>query len=77
MSAETAALLRRVGETLWGSRWQTEMATALGVSDRTVRRWASGDDEPRAGVWADLARIAEERRGAIGELTRELRRLAA
>lgn len=43
----TAALdpnaLRQLGELLWGPRWQTAMARALGVNARTVRRWAVGD----------------------------------
>jgi hypothetical protein len=32
-------LLERVGKALYGNRWQTQMAKALGISDRTVRRW--------------------------------------
>ena len=27
----------------YGERWQTDIAKALGVNDRTVRRWASGE----------------------------------
>ncbi len=70
----TADLLRRAGEALWGSRWQTEMARALDISERTVRRWASGDYPPPPGVWSDLAGIAGERHGALAHLSRELRR---
>ena len=32
-------LLKRIGEALYGDRWQRQMARALGISDRTVRRW--------------------------------------
>ncbi len=32
-----------VGERLYGARWQSALARALGVSDRTVRRWLAGD----------------------------------
>jgi hypothetical protein len=39
----TPTELRRIGGALWGPRWQTPMAVGLGVSARTVRRWASGD----------------------------------
>jgi hypothetical protein len=32
-------LLEHVGKALDGDRWQTQLAKALRVSDRTVRRW--------------------------------------
>src|SRR5262245_23213052 len=36
-------LLKRIGEALYGDRWQRQLAKALGVSDRTVRRWVLHD----------------------------------
>lgn len=39
----TPELLRRVGEALYGSRWQSDLAHNLNVADRTVRRWVSGE----------------------------------
>lgn len=38
----TPDLLREAGEALFGPRWQSDLARDLDVSDRTVRRWASG-----------------------------------
>ena len=35
--------LHKEGERIWGPRWQTPLARALKVSDRTVRRWVSGE----------------------------------
>ena len=35
------ALLCRIGEALYGDRWQTQLAKALGTSSRIVRRWVS------------------------------------
>ena len=32
-------LLERIGKALYGDRWQTQLAKALGMSDHTVRRW--------------------------------------
>lgn len=61
-------LIRIAGERLYGARWQAPLADALEVNHRTVRRWASGDDLPRAGVWPDLHRLLTERHAAIGEL---------
>lgn len=54
-------LLREAGEALYGPRWQTEIARALNVNDRTVRRWIAGDDEVPSGVAFDLWRLCEER----------------
>ena len=50
-------LISRVGRALYGERWQTPLARELGVADRTVRRWVSGEDMPKPGVFADLAAI--------------------
>lgn len=39
-------ILRQVGETLYGARWQAPLARDLGVTDRTVRNWAGGHGCP-------------------------------
>ncbi len=43
----TPAELRTIGEQLYGPRWQTKLARALPVNDRTVRRWLSGERKIR------------------------------
>ena len=53
--------LRAVGEALYGSPWQTNLAHDLGVSDRTVRRWARGDFEIPVGVWSDISKLCRTR----------------
>lgn len=55
------SLLRRCGEALYGPRWQSDLARDLGVSDRTIRRWAAAVDDPPPGVYADLTRLMSER----------------
>lgn len=35
--------LAEAGHALYGPLWQSELARQLGVSGRTVRRWAVGD----------------------------------
>ena len=67
-------LLREIGEALYGSRWQTDMAAALEVSDRTVRRWAAGDTIP-TGVWTDLMRLMQQRATALDDLVERARRV--
>jgi DNA-binding transcriptional regulator YdaS (Cro superfamily) len=54
-------LLYDVGQALYGPQWQSALARDLGVSDRTVRRWAAGVTTPPAGVYADLLRLTQER----------------
>ncbi|NDJ59397.1 helix-turn-helix domain-containing protein [Enterobacteriaceae bacterium 4M9] len=34
--------MRKVGEEVYGSSWQSSLARALGISDRTVRNFISG-----------------------------------
>ena len=39
-------MLAAAGPALYGERWQSEIGRALGVTDRTVRRWAAGETAP-------------------------------
>ena len=39
----TPAKLRVIGRLLYGRRWQTPLAYAVGVHPRTVTRWERGD----------------------------------
>ena len=55
-------LFARVGCALYGDRWQTQLAGALGVADRTVRRWAAGEQPVPDGVVTDLCRLMADRR---------------
>lgn len=65
--------LARIGEALYGPRWQSELARALGVSDRTMRRWAAGDYAPPPGARDDLAALLRARRAELGSLLAALR----
>jgi plasmid maintenance system antidote protein VapI len=53
--------LKDVGAMLFGSQWQTDLAGALGVSNRTVRRWVSGDTGIPSTVWIEIAKLCDER----------------
>jgi len=66
----SAELIWAIGAALFGSRFQQDLAEALGVNRRTVSRWASGEDEPRPGIWLDLLGIMWERRRELGALIR-------
>jgi hypothetical protein len=53
----TSFTLRKAGFALYGEQWQSELARALRVTDRTIRRWAQ-----------DEYSIPEEAREGIAEL---------
>jgi hypothetical protein len=65
-------LLVEAGEALYGSRWQSDMARGLGVSDRTVRRWVADSSAVPQGVYLDLLRITRERAAALDALAPRL-----
>jgi hypothetical protein len=66
-------LLHDVGEALYGPRWQTDLSRDLQVSDRTMRRWASGVDAMPGGVYLDLLRLTLERANALDGLADRLK----
>lgn len=67
-------LLLDCGEALYGSLWQRALARDLGVSDRTVRRWAAGAIDPPVGIYTDLLRLTQERAARLDGLAQRLRK---
>jgi hypothetical protein len=65
-------LLRETGEALYGPQWQSTLSHSLGVSDRTMRRWASGATEPPCSIWADLMKLTVERVQTLRRLSERL-----
>ena len=59
-------LIEEIGKKLWGVRWQQEMATAVVVKPRTIRRWNSGDTVVPRKYWQKLKNIARDRRSDAG-----------
>ena len=74
----SVALLIETGRCLFGSRWQRELAAALGVNERTVRGWIAQPPrgEPSPGVYADLWRLCvahvEELHTLIGKIDKHM-----
>lgn len=66
----TPADLRLYGEALFGPRWQTDLARALEVSDRTIRYWLSGRKPIPDGAEQDIQRLAAERQKVLRQLSR-------
>jgi hypothetical protein len=60
----TPAELERAGRAIYGERWHAALARALGIADRTVRRWRVGEQpipEPAAAAIAALVDNARHR----------------
>jgi len=51
-----AVLLRQIGEELYGASWQVALSRAIGVGDRSLRRWAAGTEPVPENVWAEIHR---------------------
>lgn len=64
--------LETAGRALYGSAWQTPMAEALSVADRTVRRWYAGESRIPPGIWPELRKMlvshSQTCRAIAGEL---------
>lgn len=56
------ALLRRIGEALYGEPWQSRLAADLDVAARTLRRWLSGEMAVPAGAVEELRGLVRGRR---------------
>jgi hypothetical protein len=52
--------LRKVGERLYGQRWQSKLAKALPVNVRTVRYWLSGKRNIREVIARRINQLAAE-----------------
>ncbi len=70
----TNDLMCKCGEALYGPRWQRELAAALDVDERTMRRWVAGDSPVPDGVNVDLLRLLTERADEIDDLIPKLKR---
>ena len=70
-----ALLLRQVGEVLFGASWQTSLSEQISVSDRSMRRWASGEDEIPPGVWRDIHYYAQSQHLTIKYFDDEIVRI--
>jgi DNA-binding XRE family transcriptional regulator len=61
-------VIEEIGKVLWGDRWQSEMARALGVHRDTVQAWAKRHYEFRPDVSRKLRALLSERRTELAEL---------
>jgi len=57
----SAALIRAIGRALYGTHWQTDLGTRLGINRRSVQRWLAGTHEPHPAIWDELEALLTER----------------
>ena len=65
----TSNHLAAAGRALYGQLWQSALARDLGVNDRTMRRWVSGQEPPET-IWADVISLLAARRQTIHDTMR-------
>jgi ribosome-binding protein aMBF1 (putative translation factor) len=58
-------LLRTAAEAIYGPTWQACLARRLSVSDRTVRRWASGESPVPRQVGRELNQLCEFKKSQL------------
>ena len=68
-------LLSEAGAALYGPRWQSELARAINVSDRTIRRWLANDDVPPATINSELLPLLEAKAAEANTIARKIRRV--
>lgn len=72
----TSDELREVATVLLGKQWQNELARRIGVGDRTVRGWASGDADIPGHVSYTLLGLVEIRHTELDQVAAKLRPIA-
>ena len=66
--------LRTAGEALYGSLWQSALASMLGVNLRTMQRWAAGANAINPNIWPEIAALCKARSDKLNKLAKELSR---
>ena len=64
--------MERAGQALFGGRWQSDLARAIGVDSRRVRQWMADERPIPPGVWADIAGLLRQRQIRIGSVLRAI-----
>lgn len=68
----TPARFSQIGELLYGTQWRTALAVELAVAERTVRRWAAGNNPIPDGIDSDLATLCRTKAEQLSRLADQL-----
>jgi hypothetical protein len=70
----TSFTLRKAGFALYGEQWRSELARALGVTDRTIRRWAHDEYSIPDDARERIIRVCLEREEMLRAVIRGLKK---
>ena len=69
----TAEELAFIGESLYGTQWQSNLARDLGLSDaRRIRQWLAGERKIPLGIWADLAELVRAKQNNLSSILNKM-----
>lgn len=63
----TIEQLEQAGRLLYGDQWQSALARALDVDNRTVRRWVSGESAIKDAIRDEITELLTTNQKEIGE----------
>ena len=69
--------LQRVSEALYGDWCPSALASDLGVSERSVRRWGASSHPIQNTLWADLVLLCQDRAYQIDCTVEEIEKMRA
>jgi hypothetical protein len=64
--------LRTAGEAMFGSRWQSELASHLRINSRQVRQWLAGDRPIPVDLWPRVRQLALARAALASNIAKML-----
>lgn len=70
-----SSFLAECGESLFGTKWRVDLAQALDVSERTVRRWAAGTSPVPGDVWTEIDALLSNRAKRLRDLSSAIKQL--
>lgn len=65
--------LETAARALFGEAWQSALARAVRVNDRTVRRWHGGQSPVPVGIWPELKEMLRLKATECRALARSIR----
>jgi hypothetical protein len=68
----TSFTLCKAGFALYGEQWRSELARALGVTDRTIRRWVHEEYSIPDDAEERITKLCRARVKMLDEVTRRL-----
>jgi len=74
-ATSAAEMLDRIGRSLFGQDWQSQLAASLGVRRDTIRKWLHGSIpfDFRHGIWPQILKILDQRQAELKAMETELR----